>query len=454
MAVPTASDKRLLQTIVSLTDDFHGRPPTLAEIATALGYQSSSRANIQRQLTRLRPEYVDWNDGPRSIRVTASGQALLGRTVPEDSVDLPVADTILPLLASGLTYLTADVANGKPLQAPFSQAWQRGLNMFVAECLLRDVEFPTYLQEALAWCRRPLKGWPVRFRLPLQTLEEALLDEEDQPTALCREYALLKCDAEQEACQQKMVEVLGEAQRHRVPDAYVAFRRFLIEHPVVTDEELMKFSFDACISPLGGHLTDLYERVPSLLAEQERVLLCGFCGWTLQRVQGRLRCGDDRCRVLTGDFIEHPVQERSEPPEHLQRVRRAIRRYVVAPGIYEVNTMKRLKTLGLTVDLWPGYDAYDLRIAFPNGTVWAVDVKDWRFPYLLAPRLTSLDRHGNLVWNRAFYAIPDQRVREEPGYLDVLRNATVEAASAQEFSILTISALVEEARRYKEKLDA
>ncbi len=187
MAVPTASDKRLLQTIVSLTDDFRGRPPTLAEIATALGYQSSSRANIQRQLTRLRPEYVDWNDGPRSLHVTASGQALLGRSVPEDSIDLPVADAILPLLASGLTYLTADVANGKALQAPFSQAWQRGLNMFVAECLLRDVDFPTYLQEALAWCRKPLKEWPVRFRLPPQTLEEALLDEEDQPTALCRD---------------------------------------------------------------------------------------------------------------------------------------------------------------------------------------------------------------------------------------------------------------------------
>jgi hypothetical protein len=72
----------------------------------------------------------------------------------------------------------------------------------------------------------------------------------------------------------------------------------------------------------------------------------------------------------------------------------------------------------------------------------------------LPPRLTALDRHGSLAWKRAFYAIPDQRVREEPGYLDVLRNATVEAASAQEFSILTISALVEEARRYKEKLDA
>ncbi len=451
MPIPNESDKRLIKIIISLTEDANGRPPTLTEITTALGYQSSSRSNIQRQLAKLRPEYVDWPEGRRSsIRVTTSGRALLGRADIEEDYALPVSDAILPLLASGLTYLMADVANGKSFQAPFPPSWQRGLNMFVVECLLRDVDFPLYLQDALAWCSRPLNTWPVRFNLPPHLLEEALLDEDYQPTSLCREYALLKCDAELEACQQKMLVVLSEAQRHRVPQAYVAFRQFLIEHPVVTNEELMKFSFDSRISPLGSHLLDLYERVPALVAEGGSVLICGFCGWTLQRIQGRLRCGDDRCRLLTGDFIQYKTYERSEPTEQLQRVRRPIRRYVVAPGTYEVNTMKHLKRLQLTVELWPGYDAYDLRILFPNGTIWAIDIKDWRFPYLLAPRLTSLDRRGNLAWDRAIYAIPDQREQEHPGYLDILHNATV----GQDFSVLTISQLVEEARHYKEQLHA
>ena len=33
--------------------------------------------------------------------------------------------------------------------------------------------------------------------------------------------------------------------------------------------------------------------------------------------------------------------------------------------------------------MWPQFDAYDLRIPFPDGTAWAIDVKDWANPSLL-----------------------------------------------------------------------
>ncbi len=450
MATPTESDKRLLQTIVTLTEDSQGRPPTFAEIATKLGYPSSSRGNIQRQLAKLRPTYVDWMDGPRTLRVTPSGLALLNIKPSEGSVDLPLPESILCLIASGLTYLVNDMAAGKPLRAPFPQAWQRGINILTAECLLRNVEHPLHLHDALAWCRRPLSQWHVHFRIPSTWLGETLLDEEDQPTALCREYALTRCDAEMEACQGIMVKVLAEAKRNRAPQTYVAFRQFLIEHPVVTEDELIKCSFQEQIGMLGSYLTDLYERVPMSVVEQGKVLLCGFCGWTLQRTHGHLQCGDDRCRVLTGDFVNCVIRERSEAPEHLQRVRRAIRRYVVAPGIYEIKTVQMLHLHGITAELWPGYDTYDIRIVFPDETVWAIDVKDWRFPHLLASHLTPLERHGNLAWHRAFYVIPDQRVHETPGYLDILRNAIGE----QEFSILTIHELIDEAKKYQEQFHA
>src|SRR5690349_21827152 len=83
MPNPSESDKRLLQAIVTLTEDAKGRPPTFAEIATKLGYPSSSRGNIQRQLARLRPTYVEWTDSPRTIRVTSSGLTLLQIISPE-----------------------------------------------------------------------------------------------------------------------------------------------------------------------------------------------------------------------------------------------------------------------------------------------------------------------------------------------------------------------------------
>lgn len=447
---PTESDKRLLQTIVQLTQDAQSRPPTLAEITIALGYPSSSRGNIQRQLTRLKPTFVDWEGGARSLRVTSSGQALLGALSVEGNIDLPLPDAILPLLASGLTALTLDVANGKPLQSPHPQAWQRGLNMLATECFLRNITPPMHTQEAFIWCRRPLCDWPVTFRIPASLLHETFLDEEDQPTAFCREYALLRCDAEQEACQKIMVDVLSESRRHRRPDAYVKFRQFLIEHPVVPDDELIQLSFDSEIGTLGAYLPVLYERVPTLLAEQGKVQICRFCGWTLQRHQGHLRCGDDRCQTLTENFMQHDQSQRDEPPSRLQRVRRPIRRYVVVPGIYEVSATRRLRSMGLKVDLWPGYDAYDLRITFPDQTIWAIDLKDWRYPHLLANHLTPLDQSANLRWDRAFYVVPDQRVKEYPGYLDILRNAT----AGQSFSIITISELLDEAWRYKEQIYA
>lgn len=447
---PTESDKRLLQTILTLTENEQGRPPTLAEVTVALGFPSSSRGNIQRQLTRLRPVYIEWDGGARSLHVTPSGQALLGTTPVEGSIELPLPDAILTLLSSGLTSLALDVTNGKPLQAPYPQAWQRGLNMLAAECFLRDIPPPAHIQDAFHWCRQPLQNWPVSFRIPASLQKETLLDEENQPTSLCREYALLKGDAEQEACQKTMVKILGESKRLRRPDAYVTLRQFIIEHPLVTDDELVQLSFDPEIGTLGAFLPELYERVPTLLAEEGQVLVCRFCGWTLQRIRGHLRCGDDRCETLTGHFMQHTLMARSEPPGRLQRVRRPIRRYVVLPGIYEVGTMRQLKAMGLKVELWPGYDAYDLRITFPDQTVWAIDLKDWRYPYLLVSHLTPLEQGATLRWDRAFYVVPDQRVKEHPGYLDILRHATV----GQPFSIITIRELVNAALKYKEHFHA
>src|SRR5258708_36493468 len=182
MANPSDSDKRILQTIIDLTDQHAGRPRTPSEVALTLGHHSSSRSNIQRQLSKLRPIFVDWASSPRSLQFTQAGYAFLGLEPPQGDVDLPVSDMILPLLASGLTHLASIIESGRPLQAPYPHAWQRGLNMLAAECLLRDVASPTHTEGAISWCHTPLKTCPLRFRAPARVLEEALL-QAYQPTA-------------------------------------------------------------------------------------------------------------------------------------------------------------------------------------------------------------------------------------------------------------------------------
>ncbi len=79
MEIPNESDLSLLSIIATLSQQDGGRPPTFAEIAVTAGMQSSSRGNIQRQLSRLRPTYVDWDSSPRSLALTDAAYALLTR---------------------------------------------------------------------------------------------------------------------------------------------------------------------------------------------------------------------------------------------------------------------------------------------------------------------------------------------------------------------------------------
>jgi SOS-response transcriptional repressor LexA len=448
MTIPTESDLQILKLIVQLADE-HDRPPTLAEIAVGAGLASSSRGNIQRQLARLRPTYIDWNTSPRSIRVTPQGLALLENAPSAAVFDLPVPDEILPLLASGLTEMALAVSESRPIQAPYPASWQRGLNILAAACLARDVQPPAHTPEALQWCHKSPVEWPVRFSEQMRFLDMPLL-EDGQPTIFCRELALTERDAEAEECERRMLRVRDRAQMRGLQGAYTAIRRYLIEHPVATQEELLRASFDLQMGPFGDVLSDLYELVPTTAVENGQVLLCGFCGWTLVRhPSGRLHCGGSRCRTLTDNFTRN-TGYRPLVDTPLMRVRAPIRRFVVAPGTYEVEAAKRLLALDLEVDLWPGYDRYDLRITFPDGTVWAVDVKDWRYAHLLATRLRPLRGDGGYHYDRAFYAVPDQRVRENATYLEYLRAAT----ATQDFTVITLEQLIELARAEKEAQDA
>ena len=444
-------DRRLLQAIADLFARHGGQPPTLGEIAVELGYRSSSRANIQRRLAGLSPRYVVTGAGARSIRLTPAAYAVL-ETPAADPWDDPLPDDVLRLLASGLTWLTSEQAEGRPPRVPYRDTWQRALNRLVCGGLERGTpELPTDAIAVARLCQRPLHTWPVRFALAVRFPDETLLIE-DEPTAFCRELAqgLERGDTERELQEKLILPVLDVCRMHRAPHAYVAFRDYLIRHPVVEMADLIASSLGTDLGEAGQYLLAMYESVPAhLQGDDGTVPLCPVCGWTLARTaRGTLACGDDRCRLLSDGFARVGAMRYSPG---LQRVRRAIRRFVVAPGRYEVDTADQLRQLGsragdLQVDLWPSYDAYDLRITFPDGHVWAVDVKDWRYPTLLARALEEPRRDGTLAWHMAFFAVPrqrlDGRLDGRPDYLDVLAAAT----PGRTFDFCTLDDLVVRAR--------
>lgn len=445
---PSAHDRRLLEAIATLFQDNAGRAPTLSEIAVQLGQQPSSRANVQRRLVALSPTYVTIGAGARAIRLTATALAMLDAPAP-DAREEPLSDDVLRLLASGLTWLASEQAEGRSPPVPYRDVWQRALNRLVCGGLERGVTaLPSDAVAAAMLCHRPLREWPVRFALSQRYPDEKMLFD-DEPTPFCRELAapLSRGDAERELQERMILPVIDLCRMHRAPDAYVKFRSYLIEHPVVELIDLIGESLEPELGEVGQRLLELYEPVPeSLRAADGRVLLCPVCGWTLARTaRGTLSCGDQRCRDLSDGFQRVDSSMRYSPGLH--RVRRAIRRYIVAPGRYEVDTAARLRKLksragSLVVDLWPSFDAYDLRITFPDQHVWAVDIKDWAFPTLLARVLAELERDNDLAWNTAFYAIPDVRLKRRPDYLTVLAAAT----PGRGFELCTLDTLVSQAR--------
>lgn len=201
-------DVPLLRAVHQLTEAANGRPPTLAELALALGMKASSRANVSRRLQQMRPEYVNWSSTPRSLHLTPAGEASIGlHDLAVSGQEATVSDIILPLLACGLTQLTEQLGANK-LIAPYPRPWQRGLNILASECLLHGVKPFDTSAEVMFWCKRPLKQWPVKFPDMTHTANEALL-EDDQPSPLCRELArgLPENDAEQELCEQMMAHI-------------------------------------------------------------------------------------------------------------------------------------------------------------------------------------------------------------------------------------------------------
>lgn len=454
MAQPSDSDRALLRIIVKLTDDTHGRRPTLAEVAEAAGLSTASRGNLHRQLSRLRPTYVDWTSSARSITVTDVGLILIGaEPATEHKVELPLSEDILTLLASGLVQIEKGVRDGFPLRVPYRAPWQRGMNRLFTAFLERgrdpgddhDVPMPTDLTAAIRLCHISPADWGVRWSNPRALLDEPLL-ENDQPTTFCRELAesVPTHNIESELNESHMLRIIDRAKQRRSPAAYVAFRRHLVEHPVLDQGVLLDASLNPLFSMFEGWLNDLYERVPAACVEDGAVLTCGNCGWTLQRTHdGQLRCGDDRCAVLTKGFQRDTQTITLNPDAPLFRVTPAIRRFVVAPGIHEIHLFRALKQVpGLEVDLWPGYDACDLGLTFPDGASWGIDVKDWKYARLLARRLQPFKAADGLTWTRTFYAVPDERAADDPEYLPTLRSA----ADRKPFEVTTLKMLIAEAK--------
>ncbi len=329
---------------------------------------------------------------------------------------------------------------------PYPADAQRALDALVLHCLRNGSRPPSGVPEMIRWARnRPVGNWPLD-RLPegVFAVGDRLIDEASgEPGQLCHELAVNGYGGSRARQYDRLVihEAMRLCRALSEPESYTAFRRLLVDRPVLTESEWAEVSSDLYLDPVRLLLDDIYAPAQAGYRRKGEYLCCERCltllapladgAWWCERDQCRHQGSPSRGRVLNVALVGQVLQ-----------LRRPLRQFVTGPGRAEASLERSLQKLGLEVEMWPGYDAYDLRVTFPDGYVWAVDVKDWAHPGLLG-RSADVVR-AEPPYDEACWVVPRFRAGGRSDYLEVFTRER--PARARGLKLLTDDQLVRAAR--------
>ncbi|MEU4124911.1 MULTISPECIES: hypothetical protein [Streptomyces] len=349
---------------------------------------------------------------------------------------------LLKTLAQALLILE-DTAGLESFTLPYPAEAQRALDRTALACLVRGEEPPASLAELIDRCRTlPLAEWPLDLPVDAAGPQDMLLDPvSGRPGDLCHEWAE-RCPDSAARFRDRMIvhTALRLCREHGEEEAYTEFRRLLVRRPVLTVAELSALGGDLVLDPVHELIMRIYQDVPDSYLRNDHYTTCGRCLTLLVPVRdGSWWCERDRCR-RTGPAPLGRRLERATTGRPVQ-LERPLRQFVTGPGRAEADLERQLLDLGLDVRMWPGYDAYDLLVTFPDGHRWAIDVKDWAHPVFLGRSARPVP--ADPPYDDGFWVVPQYRVAARPGYLAAFARAR--AARARGLPLLTDRALVSRA---------
>jgi hypothetical protein len=322
------------------------------------------------------------------------------------------------LIATGIIDGIEASRKSGSLPIPYPPALQRGLNRLAATCLLKEERAPIGVPELLRWCRnRGLDEWPLDLTSLGVTPADRLLVG-STATALCFELAEDSNPAEFGLAESNyIVELLRVCRELESPAMYSRVRRLLIENPVLVPLDLHLKGAELGSVDLRHLLLAGYRPTPLETRDSQgwRAACVGCRNLLVRAEHGNMRCLELGCRR----FKEGKARARFDPKTELLELQPWLRRFVQVPGLSELRIARSLERAGSVVELWPAFDAYDLRVTHPDGQVWAIEVKAWVSPYLLASQVQPIASEPR--WDRALMVIPDAIASGRGGYLVMLR---------------------------------
>ncbi|MEV6974113.1 hypothetical protein [Kitasatospora sp. NPDC093806] len=323
-------------------------------------------------------------------------------------------EALLRELASALAELSRRRTVPNPV---YPAKVQNAYNRLVLHCLRNGDDPPGSVPELARWAReRPLAGWPLRLPPETRPPGRFLCDPETRlPTQLCLEWEVDAADPAAELIENELLhQAIAACRAARSPRAYTGFRTLLTTKPVLTAAELALLGGDPEFGMLlHGVLKRCYEPVPASYLVNGSGRTCERCGCLMVPLSdGGYRCELDRCRRDGTGNGGRPIRADNGG---LLQLGRPLRMFVTSPGLAETDLQAALRRqFGITAEMWPEFDAYDLRVPLPDGRHWAVDVKDRVNPVLLARTVAPL--RAEPPYDRAFLVVPHYRFRENEAY--------------------------------------
>lgn len=375
----------------------HKQGPTLEELCLDLGMQPRQKATLQRWLQTMRGIDLEWEDNAaRSLHLLSNDSEV------EPGLQISVTET-LRYLATGLCeWEKRDLE--KRMHIP--KALHIGMSrMYLTSLLQGNEQVPANLPEFFEWAKNPVVEWkPVTEMKNLSP--EVTLIEDGLVSDFATQWQVTGSDVEMQVQEKILQDVLEYCRGHQLEEQYRAFRKLIIERPILPYSEYRRLLSSPQLRPLRDFLIQTYIDLVDL-AEENTYHFCPRCKYVMRR----RRDGSHSCRNMTCDRLNAkvnllPIQSiPKDKAETYKAVTPGVHRYGTIPGIAEMKLAEYLTKLGIRITLWPEIDEFDLLVEFGRKISWAIDVKDWS--YLDEERLQSVQYRPDAT--ETFIVFPDER---------------------------------------------